>query len=306
MNTTDEVMTRYILGQLDDRESQALEESFFCDDAVFDALMVAEGELIEAYLHGELPEEQQALFESQLKSSPKRRSRVEMARLLVAEAQRDQEFPPGSTGGGPANESGPALGSGVAGANLPVGKPGRRTLYRALPAAACLVMAVVTGWSWQEASTANQAKAETEGELSAQEKTQAVLEQQLAEAAAVQRVNVFTPFITRGANASKNAPVVRVVSDRDLVLLQVQWSDFQPEATYRLELTHSGTHQQWIHTGLSADQDEGAAAPFLFGVYAAELPEGDYQLAIFDEGLPPSEEALKTFAVVVEKPTPQP
>lgn len=306
MNTTNEVMTRYILGQLDDRESQELEESFFGDDAVFDALMVAEGELIEAYLHGELPDEQQALFESQLKNSPKRRSRVEMARLLVAEAQRNQGFPPGSTRGGPANESGSTLGSGIAGADLPVSKPGRRTLYRALPAAACLVMAVVTGWSWQEANTAHEAKASLEAVADSEKKARIQAEEQLA--AAPQNFALEVPIhpITRSAAALPGPPTLEVTSEGGVVTLLIRCYSIREFPTYRLEVTLAGSNQGWSRTGMVLDDSEDAEASFLLEFSARELPAGEYEVAIFAEGEGAPETALAGNRVVVEKSTPQP
>jgi|GEM_PF-3683698 len=306
MNTTNEVMTRYILGQLDDRESQELEESFFCDDAVFDALMVAEGELIEAYLHGELSDEQQALFESQLKTSPKRRARVEMARLLVAEAQRNQGFPPGSTRGGPANESGSTLGSGIAGADLPVSKPGRRTLYRALPAAACLVMAVITGWSWQEANTARQAKTSLEELADSEMKARIQAQEQLAAAPQNLALEVpVHPTIRSGAPVPE-LPILEVTSERGVVTLLIRCFSLQDFPTYRLEVSLIGSNQKWIRTGMVLDDSEDAEASFLPEFSARELPAGEYEVSIFAEGEGAQEIALAGQRFQIEKSTPQP
>ena len=300
MNTTNEVMTRYLLGQLDDRESQELEESFFCDDEVFDALMVAEGELIEAYVQGELPDEQQSLFENQLDSSPKRRSRVEMARLLVAEAQQNQGATPGSNGGGSSSGSG----SGVAGADLPVGKPGRRTLYRALPAAACLLMALLTGWSWQETSTIGQGQIALKEKVDAQEKANADLQRELDTAPSAQPVNISFPPITRSAPSAPVPATISIKSDRDMVVIQVQWLEAKVGSTYRLELTHRATEEQWIRTRMSADESEDADATFRFGVSAQELTPGDYNLALYEEGENPSGKPARQGIIVVTKAIP--
>ena len=278
MNATDEVMTRYLLGQLNDQESRKFEESFFCDDEVFDALMVAEGELIEAYLQDELPDEQRLQFERQLKASPKRRSRVETARLLAAEAHRTRLGTTGSNGGGSTTSGATShKGSAMAGADFPVGKPGRRTLYRALPAAACLIMALTTGWLWWGHHNLRQ-------ELGVARHEQENLGHQLTRTAA-QLDQVSRPAsllidirpATRGAGRREEW---RLPADPKEVTLEILLPQNGPEfARYDTRLIHETTEREWRHSGIEATP-QGDRLRLTLKYAASDLPAGEYTLLI--------------------------
>jgi hypothetical protein len=250
-------MTRYLLGQLDDRESQELEESFFSDDEIFDALVVVEGDLIEAYLHGELTDEEREQFEQQMEASPERRSRVETVRLLTSEAQSAQFLPPASGNGGSSGSSG--SGFSIGGGDLPVGKPGRRTLYRALPAAACLVMAILAGWSWRETTIANE--------------RQAALQESLQDAV------VPTEMLLTGTQRSNGstAEIITVKAERALVEFELHWEG-RPRPGYLVELTHRASGQRWLRYPRPVPE-----APLIVGFSSRELPEGDYILKLHAE-----------------------
>jgi hypothetical protein len=75
-------LSDYLLGKLPDAEAEGLEERFFADDAVFEELLAAEGELIDRYVDGELSRPDRARFEARLSRSPEWRRRVDSARAL--------------------------------------------------------------------------------------------------------------------------------------------------------------------------------------------------------------------------------
>ena len=60
---SDDLMKRYLLGDVSDEEQIRLEECYFVDDDVFEQLSALEDELIDDYVRGELAEPQRNQFE---------------------------------------------------------------------------------------------------------------------------------------------------------------------------------------------------------------------------------------------------
>jgi hypothetical protein len=77
------MLARYVLGGLSDRERERLEEEYFEDDEAFEQIMIAEEDLIDAYVRGELSAEERAQFEAHVLTSPQMRERVQFARALA-------------------------------------------------------------------------------------------------------------------------------------------------------------------------------------------------------------------------------
>lgn len=71
------------MGGLSEKERTSLEERFFADDAKFEELEIAEGELIDRYVRSELPATDQQQFEKMLRTSPRLVERVEFAKILA-------------------------------------------------------------------------------------------------------------------------------------------------------------------------------------------------------------------------------
>jgi hypothetical protein len=74
-----EVITEYLLGSLPEAETERLDELSVTDDEFTDILRVAEKELIDAYVHGELSNRDLERFNSYYLSSPLRREKVKFA-----------------------------------------------------------------------------------------------------------------------------------------------------------------------------------------------------------------------------------
>lgn len=79
-------LTRYVLGELDERERERLEADYFEDDDAFEQMLIAEEELTDAYARGELSVEESARFEACYLSSPRGRERVQFSRALARAA----------------------------------------------------------------------------------------------------------------------------------------------------------------------------------------------------------------------------
>ena len=73
----------YLLGDLDDQEREAFEEKCFADETLFEEVLAAETDLIDAYVRGEIGGAERDKFEEQFLKSPERRERVKVARLLA-------------------------------------------------------------------------------------------------------------------------------------------------------------------------------------------------------------------------------
>ena len=74
----------YILGTLSDDEAARLEESYFVDDAEFEEFEIAEEELIDRYVRGELSPQERDQLEKTFARSPRLIQRVQIARVLAS------------------------------------------------------------------------------------------------------------------------------------------------------------------------------------------------------------------------------
>jgi hypothetical protein len=73
---------RFLLGQLDESEQQRVEETLMVDTDYREQILLAEEILIEDYLDGVLPAEEQKAFETHFVASAQQRRKVKLARLL--------------------------------------------------------------------------------------------------------------------------------------------------------------------------------------------------------------------------------
>lgn len=85
---------RYLLGTLSDEERDRFEEMYFSDNAAFEEVEIAEGELVDRYVRGELSKSDQARFEAVVAGSPRLADRVEFARVWKDKLARASEARP--------------------------------------------------------------------------------------------------------------------------------------------------------------------------------------------------------------------
>jgi len=72
----------YLLGALPDSESERLDEMTFIDGEFAEAVKIAEKDLVDSYVGGELSDQMREQFESHYMASPLRREKVAFARAL--------------------------------------------------------------------------------------------------------------------------------------------------------------------------------------------------------------------------------
>jgi hypothetical protein len=75
----EEVLARYLLGQMSDEERDQLDERYFGDRDFIEQLLVVEDELIDSYVRGELSPSDRRDFENHFLRSPERQQRVALA-----------------------------------------------------------------------------------------------------------------------------------------------------------------------------------------------------------------------------------
>lgn len=80
---TEEVLVRYLLGDLGQEEQAEVEDRAFVDREILQRILAAESDLIDEYVRGELQESARLQFESRFLASAARRRKVEFAKALA-------------------------------------------------------------------------------------------------------------------------------------------------------------------------------------------------------------------------------
>jgi hypothetical protein len=81
---TNELITRYLLGELREPELSRLEEEFFTRDDFYTLVLDKEDELIESYLRDDLRGHERAQFEKTFLSTPERRRKVAIYKGIIS------------------------------------------------------------------------------------------------------------------------------------------------------------------------------------------------------------------------------
>jgi len=93
----DEVMAKYLLGELSAADQEVVEEKFFVDDEWFDRLSVVEMELIDEYVQGRMSTKERSQFERGFLTTPDRIEKVTNARTLMRHVEELKPFPADET-----------------------------------------------------------------------------------------------------------------------------------------------------------------------------------------------------------------
>ena len=83
MSRKGDLITQYLLGSLSEPQSEALEAECFADKEMFEQVAAAETDLIDDYLRGKLSPGDHEQFVRHFLASPRRRERVQAARILL-------------------------------------------------------------------------------------------------------------------------------------------------------------------------------------------------------------------------------
>ncbi len=88
MINSEQMMARYLLGELSESEQADLEQRYFADSAVFARLSQCETDLIDDYARGRLSPAMRERFEQAYLANPERRARVRFSEALAAKLDR--------------------------------------------------------------------------------------------------------------------------------------------------------------------------------------------------------------------------
>ena len=87
---SDEIIVRFLLGELPEAERDQIEERYFSDAEYFEQICAVENDLIDRYARGLLSTKEQEMFERGYLTTPARRKRVAFARSLARAAAQVQ------------------------------------------------------------------------------------------------------------------------------------------------------------------------------------------------------------------------
>lgn len=79
----DERLMRYLVGSLDEPETERFDELSVTDDEFADRLRIVEDDMVDAYAAGQLPSEMRAHFDSHYLTLPGKQDRVRFAKAMV-------------------------------------------------------------------------------------------------------------------------------------------------------------------------------------------------------------------------------
>ena len=311
MNDSSETMQnpplrRYLLGQLSEEEQGRLEERLFTDDTFHHQIEVAEDDLVEAYVSGELSAVERDLFETHFLSTPERLQYLQLTRTL------HETFAHATA---PADERGPRLES----------RPSRRSVAPWLAVAASLVIsfAVISYLALRLAKqerTANQRLTQQESQLAAREtqinQLQSALEREKEQLAKVQQdtARVERPgpsagrgvlsFIllpdlaTRGREAGITTLSLPSPSARAQLHLDTEVASDHLYESYRVVIKNSDGSQIW---GADNLQLRAPGQPVIVNPPAGLLQRGDYRITLYGKTTAGAAEDIDdySFRVVV-------
>ena len=81
-NRDESLIRRYLLGRLAEDELQQLEERMMVDNEFYDQVLLAEDEMVEDYVNGDLPESERADFKASFLATPEGRQQVAYTKAL--------------------------------------------------------------------------------------------------------------------------------------------------------------------------------------------------------------------------------
>jgi len=76
-------LTRYLLGAVSETERENIEAEYLTDEDVFEQMLIAEDELVDAYARGELADQERKQFEKNFLTSARGRDRVHFSQALA-------------------------------------------------------------------------------------------------------------------------------------------------------------------------------------------------------------------------------
>ena len=254
---------RYLLGELDEEPSAALERDYFAREDLFDRVWAAENDIVDEYLSGRLSAHQRDRFERHYLASPGHRDRVAAARALRSLAAASAAAKPAGQWWWPT-----------------IGRAFGKWPPAWTPAVAAAVLVLAAGGLWIVRSS-SRAQPPLSGR--APESLRPAQSPPDASAEAPPRAPVTITVILSAINlrGTDDATSVIIPQGTDLVVLQLEGDRAAPrfERGRGVVRTLSG-NETWSGPAVAGD---GASPSFArVDVPADRLTPDDYIVALFD------------------------
>jgi len=299
---SEELITRYLLGELTEEQQIEIEDRAFSDQEYLGTITAVENDLIDEYVRHELSDRERRQFESRFLASAERRKRVEFAKALA----------------GVAVEA-PAVQKDVAGWSwrdaLYAFLNGLNPAARFATAAAMLLLLVGGAWllttTWRLRRQLTQLQADSQSRQNEQQELQQRIEterrrneelnaqltrekqqreqsdeslRQLSENVdannppprSIIASLILLPGLSRGSG--EKASLV-LPGDARLVRLQIGIDAEEPYQTFTVDLRTVGGRPVWTRENLPA-RNRGKARAVALTIPASVLKAGDYELRL--------------------------
>ena len=298
MTNSDEMMMRYLFGELSEAEQAQLEERYFTDAQIFNQLAQLETQLIDDYARGRLSTQMRARFERAYLSNPNRHARLRFSEALTTKLDQSAVSPVAEQ----PRESAASIWQSVA-----VLFAGRRRALALAMALALLMLSSVSVWLFlqnqrlrqdlarsrdaqsAQAEQARQAEQQLAGEQTRSEELAAALERARAEATpqptptAPERPAPFVAslmLIVGGARGIDTAapPTLVIRKATQQVQLQLRLRE-NAYPRYQLALQAVGGKEIFNRQHVKPQAGKSGAS-FVFTLPASQVSVGDYLLTL--------------------------
>ncbi len=291
MDESEQMMRRYLLGELSESEQSALEEKYFTDPQLFNQILKTESELVDGYVRDQLSNEARVRFEQSYMAHPARSERVRFAAALATridqldESVSRSEQPPLSVSWWQ---------------RLLASLGGRRPTLRFSMALATLLIMVGSTWVFVETRRQQRKAAQTQA-YEDQQRRERERSQQAAnqgrrpeEAIAAKPSPQPSPtpkseFAPHSVSLALTVGVVRGGDNRQIPTLVIQPDTTQAQLLLNLKENDYSSYRASLQTVAGKEvfsqpnvkpRRAITGASFIFTVPARKLESGDYVLTL--------------------------
>jgi hypothetical protein len=295
--TTETTLRRYLLAALPDDQREQIEAAYLSNDGAFEQLQIAEDDLIDAYVYGDLDAEDRERFEHAFLTSQRRRERLALASALRREAEAAGLSAPAARAAGQLDDVGSSWASRLVGWVSAPSVPRWAFLSAALAVVATaswlglreLQLRESIGRLQTDRSRLAQETVSLRERLEAESRRADSLASRLERAAAAQpgaqaaspsssliASFLLSPGLVRGAS---NRNAVQLTGDTALVRLLLELdSDSHPR--YRPVLETASGDEVWRARPLAARSSGNGSVIVTLDLPSTLLTDGDYVLTL--------------------------
>ncbi len=261
-----DLLVRYLLGNVSEPERERLEEEYFLNDEMCEALEAVEDELIDSYVCGRLSQSQREQFDKYFLDYPTKHERVEFAKIFMDAAKREEAVTAPMRAVEQPNSWWQSVGSYLL---------GRRTAARLAFAAAWLAVAMVATFLGLQTQRLRWERTEFQQQIHQLQQQEAKMEQQVPD--------VFmlpASHLARGAGSSNpsHGLAISATSSSVILLLDLERDEF---SHYDAILQSAEGKQIWHVERLRSQPIKNGHIAIAFYLPSQLLNRGDYNILLF-------------------------